>query len=381
MNIKAVKKSDILPAYIEGKLTYAGEIKEKDGIKRQTIILSEDDEDLNVVLRGSYAIFGRNHINKFVRILSSKAKNGSIIGVKVKESKNAGKYFVVDSPSILIPDIDEHNKQNESVKEEAKLIKEEKQEGVKEEETPYHQLSPVYKDIENIVKERLLIYEACRDIIEKEEESKFPLDKIPELATSVHIEISRRGHKILPPHQRKERFIEKKNPDPKKEEEAQPASERDRLMSYLDSSKTEEWYNIKTTDGVKVGDLLRDDKKRGKIASWYYNSCTARERGEIKSEKSTKVHDSITNLINKSGCSLAEDAIYNEYISITDSDFYAEQAEQVANEVISHYYSKLPEPPRAPSPVGIAKHWFDLPYESRRKIIIEVYDSIKKIPV
>ncbi len=143
--------------------------------------------------------------------------------------------------------------------------------------------------IRGYVMERMYLYGIVRDAV-IEADCGYPMEKITDLTTSVHIEMSRAGVKVTPPTESKARIDaaytnghnpptpvapeikEKPLPAQSTEKPAEPkASKPGTITDYVVGSAAEEWYHVVDGKGNPLGEIAQDDGRRAKMAHWHFS--------------------------------------------------------------------------------------------------------------
>ncbi len=295
---------DLLPS-IKGKVVGLGQIKEKDGQRFQMFQLADlnDDEaritgffrDPRFFLDGL-----QEESDCFVRILAGPPKNKRPQGIelyahtdgtkRVKITADAGLASIsYGSPKFDAPQSTEPVKENP--KETPTLPLPEKKKGKGGECDAL---------IKGYALERLYIYEMVKQVL-IDEGSDYPVEKIAELATAVHINLDRKsGNKeVLPPRESTARFPKsatdnnpKQGDTPKAEDTAKskPAakpvpkeeveqveddshtSADDTIREYIKSIYGEKYYKQPDAKGVPVGEIFQDPLRRARACKWYFEA-------------------------------------------------------------------------------------------------------------
>ena len=173
--IDGYENDDVVPS-IAGKIVKVVPIGE--GVKNQRITVKDSEgEKINIQLRPDVAL-DEAEAGMLFYATSSGGKEASV-GITLKEKEDGTKYLVI------------RNGASVRVEEEGSVTETSKpKEGQKRKSTS--QLT-----IESYVLDRLFIYREVNSVISEFNDAypdfKYPLDKASELATSVHIEIAKKG--------------------------------------------------------------------------------------------------------------------------------------------------------------------------------------------
>lgn len=366
MSIKKIKESTVtnIPV-VEGVITNIGPVKNSKAGDYRVVTLKDEEAEIKIKFTKNYINGLDDDLNKAIRILGGRPKGGKSVGIRVDSNDKIGRFLVVEDGAVYINDL--NGSAEKVVKEKAKLNKEEppKNEKIKEDKPT----GPLDKEITLIAKERFYIHHVISSL--SEGYPLFPKDKLPELATSIHIELSRKynNQSPLPRYQRKERFVEEKKEDPKDEEEkvTEPKGDVNLLISFLDKENEEPWYHTKTSKGENIGDVFRDDKRRCVIAHWYYSSHMHSLSPEAKN-----VRESVSSFIKRSKYDMIEEALYFDCVALLNEDFKFEDCFEVANEAAKYYCKKRQD--NSLTREEIALGWFLIKKENR----IRAWENIRQ---
>lgn len=163
---------------------------EKDGVNKQNIKIKDSaGDEIRMLLKDRYEIT-QDHVGKTFSFECKKMPKGLADGISLKATDKNELYLLATKNAIFT-----------EVKESQPIVKQEKKE-VKEESQPDHQAEQEQpSEVDKIIKKEFLsrnyIYQYLLALNE-EVENKYPKDKLPELATSISINLERKCVDVLP---------------------------------------------------------------------------------------------------------------------------------------------------------------------------------------
>lgn len=212
--------------------------------------------------------------------------------------------------------------------------------------------------IRGYVMERLYLYEIVKLTLD-EEKSDYPRDKAAELATAVHIEMSRANVKITPPSESKSRIdpqkghnpptpvspevkVPEKDPLPKKSEETEKKSSQNTstnegsISQYICGAAAEEWYHVEDANGNAIGVVAQDDTRRAKVLHWYF---TNNLNSVSKDPKTKQVWSAIKKMVDGSSRlhqrEMINEAMRMDQSKIEDLDYSDSNADRFDESIVT----------------------------------------------
>jgi hypothetical protein len=230
--------------------------------KTQSLMLTDSEGlEIRVLLKDidESKFVHEDSVGQVYEFVSSKSPNGSLSGVVFKEGKK-DKYLCVTKRATInrVKDLEASDEEIQSTEKPA--LKE-------SQPASTQQNGESDKDIIKYTKERLYIYDKVVGII-NESDSSFPIEKVPEIATSIHIDLSRKNANILP------RVVK---PVFAKEKEPEPAA----------PSKTPiNWRNSRDIrNGSKLGEMTKDEAIKQYLTIYFRERKRIASEGEVEKVK------------------------------------------------------------------------------------------------
>lgn len=283
---------DLLPSVTGVEVTKVGPIKEGSGGQYQFIYVENktSEETVKLIMKDERFFLKEEHVGCELEIIAGPPVKNKPQGIifdlskdgdpRIKIMPEAGVMKVITPITVSQPQLTE------------KAAEEPVAEKVEPE--PVAKPGQLDREIAIYTRERLHIYGIVKETVAKYRPD-YPMEKIPELATSIHIEINKspssRNKEILPPKESTARFKPEKgnNPEPKpapkvkslpepKDDEPEQAEEQedsaviDIIGTYIESIKTKPYMKEKDAANTPLYESFRSQARRAKALCWFFSA-------------------------------------------------------------------------------------------------------------